>query len=207
MPVAPAPTRQTDRFPVPPVTAPAAPAPAAAAAPVRTAEAKPEEIHYRRASLWRRLLAGTVDALILVALASAYLAIAARLAGIEAGPAPSGGLDALAHLLHAWAPVLLPGAVVAVVLGVVYAAVFAMLLGGRSPGRLLAGIRLVDGSGAAPGPIRAVLRALLSVGSLVFLFAGFWLALFDRRGQTLHDKLSGTFIVQPLQTTRRPGTP
>ncbi|RYZ38766.1 MAG: RDD family protein, partial [Myxococcaceae bacterium] len=26
---------------------------------------------------------------------------------------------------------------------------------------------------------------------------GFWMALFDRRGQTLHDKLTSTFVVQP----------
>ena len=29
-----------------------------------------------------------------------------------------------------------------------------------------------------------------------FLLAGFWVALFDRRGQTLHDKLTSTFVVR-----------
>ncbi len=169
---------------------------------VRSAAVKSEEIHFQRAALWRRLVAGTVDTALLVLLSGAYLAVAARAAGIRPGPAPSGGLDLLAHLLQAWAPVLLPGAAVALALGVAYAAIFGMLLGGRSPGRFLAGIRLVDGSGAPPGPVRAVVRAVLSVGSLALLCAGFWLSLFDRRGQTLHDKLSGTFVVQPSRGTR-----
>ncbi len=33
--------------------------------------------------------------------------------------------------------------------------------------------------------------------SFVPFLAGFWLALFDRRGQTLHDKLTQTFVVRP----------
>ncbi len=191
----------------PPAPAPSAPpvAPPARPQPVRSAAVREDAIHFRRAALWRRLLAGTVDTSALVLLSAGYLTIAAGAAGIRPGPAPSGGLDLLAHLLHAWAPVLLPGAGVALALGVAYSAIFAMLLGGRSPGRYLAGIRLVDGSGAPPGPIRSVLRAVISVGSLALLCAGFWLSLFDRRGQTLHDKLCGTFVVQPSRGTRSAG--
>jgi uncharacterized RDD family membrane protein YckC len=39
-------------------------------------------------------------------------------------------------------------------------------------------------------------RAALSLASFGLFLSGFWLALFDRRGQTLHDKLTSTFVVQ-----------
>lgn len=107
------------------------------------------------------------------------------------------GLDAIAHQLHAWSPLLIPGGVLMLVLGAVYAGAFALLWGGRTPGRLLTGIRLVDATGYPPGPWRAGVRAVLSLFSFVLLLGGFWLALFDRRGQTLHDKLTRTFVVQP----------
>jgi uncharacterized RDD family membrane protein YckC len=56
----------------------------------------------------------------------------------------------------------------------------------------------VDDSGAAPGPARALVRAALALVSFALFLAGFWLALFDRRGQTLHDKLTRTFVVRLL---------
>jgi hypothetical protein len=42
-----------------------------------------------------------------------------------------------------------------------------------------------------------VVRALLSLISAGAFLGGFWLAIFDRRGQTLHDKLTRTFVVRP----------
>ncbi|HYX92127.1 MAG TPA: RDD family protein, partial [Myxococcaceae bacterium] len=156
-----------------------------------------EEIHARPAALWRRLIATVIDTGILGGIVAGYLALASRIVGARAEPSAMTGLDALAHQLHAWGPILLPGAVLAVVLGAVYAAAFALVWGGRTPGRLIVGIRLVDASGYPPGPWRAVFRAILSLFSFALLLAGFWLALFDRRGQTLHDKLTRTFVVQP----------
>ncbi len=64
-------------------------------------------------------------------------------------------------------------------------------------GRWLLGLRLVDTHGLAPAPARAIVRALLSVVSFGLFLGGFWMALFDRRGQTLHDKLTSTFVIQP----------
>jgi uncharacterized RDD family membrane protein YckC len=98
------------------------------------------------------------------------------------------------HQLHA---VLAPCVALALVLGLVYTAAFALLWDGRTPGRRLLGIRLVDRTGLAPAPGRAIARAVLALVSFVPFLAGFWLALFDRRGQTLHDKLTQTFVVRP----------
>ena len=73
----------------------------------------------------------------------------------------------------------------------------AFLWNGRTLGRLLLGLRLVDTHGVAPAPGRAIVRAILASLSFVLFLGGFWMALFDRRGQTLHDKLTSTFVVQP----------
>jgi uncharacterized RDD family membrane protein YckC len=99
--------------------------------------------------------------------------------------------------MHALKSVLLPGIFLLLVLATVYCAVAAFLWNGRTLGRLLLGLRLVDTHGLAPAPSRAFVRALLSVVSFGLFLGGFWMALFDRRGQTLHDKLTSTFVVQP----------
>jgi len=48
--------------------------------------------------------------------------------------------------------------------------------------------------GGSPTPVAALARALLSVVSAAGLF-GFVLALFDRRAQTLHDKLCRCLVI------------
>jgi uncharacterized RDD family membrane protein YckC len=69
---------------------------------------------------------------------------------------------------------------------------------GQTLGRKLTGIQLVDRSGLPPLPTRAVIRAVLAGFSFLFFFAGYWLALFDRKGQTLHDKLTRTYVVRTV---------
>ena len=69
-----------------------------------------------------------------------------------------------------------------------YSFVF-VALSGRTPGMALAGVRLYTLRGDDPTPAQAFLRALLSLPSAFLGFFGFTLALFDARGQTLHDKL------------------
>jgi uncharacterized RDD family membrane protein YckC len=154
------------------------------------------EIHARPASLWRRAGATLIDTLLLGLVLVGFLSLASSVAGTAPKSDASTGLEKLALHFHAWQSVLVPGAILALVLGVAYAAVFSLLWSGRTPGRAIFGIRLVDSTGLSPGPIRAVIRALLAVVSFVALCAGFWLALFDRRGQTLHDKLTSTFVVR-----------
>ncbi|CAM4523030.1 hypothetical protein COEX109129_40110 [Corallococcus exiguus] len=178
-----------------------APAPAAPAkkSKVSAAPAAPAtgEIHARPASLWRRLLSFTVDTAAISAVAAAYITLASSVAGVK-GPQPGlTGLDAFVAWLRALHSVLLPGVVLVLVLATVYCAVAAFLWNGRTLGRLLLGLRLVDTHGMAPTPGRAIFRALLAGLSFVLFLGGFWMALFDRRGQTLHDKLTSTFVVQP----------
>ena len=62
-------------------------------------------------------------------------------------------------------------------------------LWGRTPGMAFTGQRLCTLEGRRLGPVVAFARALLAVLSGALGLFGFVLALFDLRGQTLHDKL------------------
>lgn len=176
--------------------APAAPAPTTASRPAVPAS-KETEIHARPASLWRRLLALTIDTGAIAGVAALYLMLASSVAGVQTPQTSLSGIDAVVSQVRALQSVLLPGAALLLVLSLVYCAVSAFLWNGRTLGRRLLGLRLVDTHGLAPAPGRAIVRAMLATLSFGLFLAGFWMALFDRRGQTLHDKLTSTFVVQP----------
>jgi uncharacterized RDD family membrane protein YckC len=150
------------------------------------------------APLWRRVLAFAVDGATISGIAAVYLWVASTVAGASGSAGRLGGLDRWAARAQALQPIIVPGVLLGVVIALAYSAAFAVLMNGRTFGRLMAGIRLVDQRGLPPSPTRAVIRALLSGVSFVLFLGGFWLALFDRRGQTLHDKLTSTFVVRPV---------
>ena len=87
------------------------------------------------------------------------------------------------------------------VLGVIY---FALLNGGakgQTLGKKLWGVRVRDAATGGPlGPAKAAVRylapALLSIVTfgLIWLPDGLWL-FWDRRRQTLHDKVAGSVVV------------
>ncbi len=122
----------------------------------------------------RRLVAWTVDLAIVCAFVAANVVAAARLSGQDPlfALARGGGLFAglAAALSVAWSWLFVAGSA-------------------RTPGMALTGQRLQTMEGARPGPGRALARALLALVSAAAGLFGFVLALFDPRGQTLHDKL------------------
>jgi len=200
----PTPTR-TPRVEPLPAPAFAGPTPTAPATPdeagtLADVAAVPEviEVRARPAALWQRITAFIVDGTLVGAVLAVYVGLAAALIAPHGTPATQlGGIDGVMARVHQLHAVLAPCVALALVLGLVYTAAFALLWDGRTPGRRLLGIRLVDRTGLAPAPGRAIARAVLALVSFVPFLAGFWLALFDRRGQTLHDKLTQTFVVRP----------
>ena len=128
-----------------------------------------------------RLLAWSVDLTLLVAANAACIAACVR-AGHVRYP-----LD----FLRQTAPLF--GALF-VLTAVGYAALLTALCG-RTPGMVLAGHHLRRLDGSAPTTSEAMLRAALALPSAALGLFGFTLALFDRRGQSLHDKLSGCITV------------
>lgn len=168
--------------PMPAASAPAPSGPASLAEFAALADNR-GQVLATPASLWRRVAAWLVDVALLAFVVTAMLVGAAQVI--------AGGLT-LAKL----PAIFVPAALLAALLSFVYASLFAFVWGGRSPGRRVLGLHLVDDTGHAPSPARALFRGVLSLVSFGLFLSGFWMALFDRRGQTLHDKLSSTFVVQ-----------
>jgi uncharacterized RDD family membrane protein YckC len=194
-----APERAAPSRPSLPVMPPRAPARPVAPVPTPAVAAASgvTEVHARPASLWRRLLSFAIDAGAIAGVAALYLLLASSVVGVEAPKTGLAGTQALAAQAQAFQAILVPGLVLVLVLALVYCAISAVLWNGRTLGRRVLGLRLVDTHGLSPAPGRAVVRALLATLSFGLFLAGFWMALFDRRGQTLHDKLTSTFVVQP----------
>jgi resuscitation-promoting factor RpfA len=157
---------------------------------------EPLEVIARPAPLWRRIGALLVDTALASGVAFGVgkaVFLAARLPGTPAGMS---GLDGLSLKVHDSPRALIAVVALTLLLLLGCSVLFAVRLSGRTPGRLLFGLRLVDRRGQPPGTARAVARAVLSLLSAALCFAGFWLLLFDRRGQALHDKLVSTFVVR-----------
>ncbi len=124
----------------------------------------------------RLLCAWSVDLALLGSTVVANLLAATSIAGQR------GWSEALAAAAWLWVAL-------AAVLAIAWSWIFVALCG-RTPGMAVAGLRVQAAQGGRPAPARALLRAILAL-----LFAapgvfGFVVALFDPRGQTLHDKVS-----------------
>jgi len=66
---------------------------------------------------------------------------------------------------------------------------------GATPGKLIAGVKVVDArSGGRPSPVQALVRWFGYLLSALPLFAGFWWAKLDAEGRTWHDRLSRTSV-------------
>ncbi len=148
------------------------------------------------APLGARLASWIIDGLLLLVCVALQALVAAQVVGVER-IAPRGfgsvdyWLDAVArgpHLAALWG-----GLLAALALG--YSWLFGWV-GGRTPGMALAGLRLKRVTGEPVRGGRALVRALLALPSAGLALFGFFLALFDRRGQALHDKLTGTAVVR-----------
>lgn len=163
--------------------------------PVATTKAV-REVRTQPAPMWRRFLAWLVDASLILLVVGAYLRIAAAILGVK--PAVTGlkGLDYYVASIRAWQSILFPGAILGLILALAYAAIFAILRAGATPGRSLMRIHLVDRNGSSPTPARTVFRAILSAVSFATFLGGIWPALFDRYGRTFHDWLTSTFVVR-----------
>jgi len=121
----------------------------------------------------RRLLAFAADALLLSSVFAALASVA-----LLGQPYP---LDFALSQARVFAALL-------ALLAVAYSWFF-IALGARTPGMALARLRLQTLQGAPPAFFAALVRAVLALPSAALGLFGFLLALFDARGQTLHDKL------------------
>jgi uncharacterized RDD family membrane protein YckC len=131
----------------------------------------------RAPSIARRLAAALYDALLIVALM--FVATYPFLAFF--GDATHGWRR---HVLQAW-----------IVLVVGFYFVWFWTRGGQTLPMKTWHIRLVRHDGAAVGTARAIHRFVLALLGAAALGLGFLWALFDRDRQFLHDRLSGTALI------------
>ncbi len=68
-------------------------------------------------------------------------------------------------------------------------------LSSRTIGKMLLGLHLVEKNSYRVSFYRVLLRNMFFILNIITLFIGFIWIIADERGQALHDKLSGTFVV------------
>ncbi len=166
--------------------------------PLPAAESLVEEIHAAPGAIISRLAAWMVDGAVLGALFVAFLFVAQAIAGSAPIASQATGIDWLVERALAARSLALPGAALFAALAFVYSSLF-HALGGHTLGERLFGLVVVDESGQSPRLAVSAARSALGLLSAALLMMGFALALFDRRRQSLHDKLTRTFVVHLLE--------
>jgi uncharacterized RDD family membrane protein YckC len=141
------------------------------------------------AGLIRRTVSAVIDFVILAAASAAV----AWLGFISFGttPALSAGISDTAKAIDTLA---LPLALLFALTGGFYSLTF-HFLGGRTIGKMVTGTRVITTAGKPVSLFRALWRTACYVVTGVSLMIGFLWILVDERGQSLHDKLAGTYVI------------
>ena len=128
----------------------------------------------------KRIFAAVLDLVLLAAVSALVVALTLRMLELP---------------LTSWRQLpVAPMAGFLALLAFVYAAAFTAI-GGQTIGMMAAGVRVVRASGDSPGAAVAVRRTLAGVVTLATLGLGFLPALFGSRRLALHDRVTGTRVV------------
>ncbi len=74
---------------------------------------------------------------------------------------------------------------------------------GQTCGKWATGLRIRRVNGEALGIVRTLVRHTIGYALSLFVFGlGFLLAIFDREGRALHDRIAGTIVVEDTARTR-----
>ena len=94
------------------------------------------------------------------------------------------------------------GWIIAVLLGITNFILLPMLAG-QTIGKMLTGIRIVDGDGTPASAKRIALRQTAGyLLTVVSLGLGFLMSIFSRKGRALHDYLAGTVVIYADKRSR-----
>jgi uncharacterized RDD family membrane protein YckC len=149
----------------------------------------------RVAGFWRRLVAGIVDALVL---SSVFAILATIVALVLRHPLPRVtqiGPDYVVDMAVNGGAMAEAGLLLFAILGFLYFFLFTTLRG-QTLGKHLVGVKVIDGYGERPSVLRAFLRTLAYVPSLLLLALGFLWIGFDREKRGLHDFIADTYVVR-----------
>src|SRR5262249_46600487 len=148
------------------------------------------------AGFWRRILAGLIDAAIVLPIALAVVWLASRLAGLTLPSPRKSAVDYWLDLALAGDPGLLAAIGLGAAVLVLYLLLFQALTA-RTLGMRLLHLRIIDVYGDPPAVWRAGLRAFGYLVALAPLGLGFLWVAFDREKRGLHDWLAGTYVIKP----------
>ena len=148
---------------------------------------------------WQRMIAFVVD---LVLLMLVVVASASGLGWIELDQIPLdprwGFLDQVADLIHGQGPGLVRTSFMALAVAWGYGWITEWLFQG-TPGTRFVGAKVIDETGARPGPGKLLFRNGVKMISFLCLgLGGIWAA-FDGERRALHDRLSGTYVVRSTE--------
>ncbi len=148
---------------------------------------------YKFAGFWRRLLAYTIDNII-IGMIFSFLSLVI-LAGYIFGSLSANDRSWIAELTHPsrLSFMTLLETILLIAISIFYFTFFHGVKG-RTPGKMLLGLQVLSTEGTPLGFGIAFLR---SVGYMVssILCLGFIWAAFDRRKQGWHDKIAGTVVI------------
>lgn len=134
--------------------------------------------------------------------------MAVDLALIAVAALGAGVAGVLAQLLlpkWVWLTWAIPAAVTGVIVIIPFAYFcISVALSGQTAGKAVMGLRIVRIDGRRPGFIRALVRTLAYLVSLVPLFAGFLWILVDPHRRGWHDHIAGSRVVFSREREPRP---
>jgi uncharacterized RDD family membrane protein YckC len=159
-------------------------------------EAQRENYQGQYAGFTSRLIAYTIDLIVSVAGISAVwylLIVTIELLKVREVLEAMGWLDRYSIMFNPNDEFILRGVVF--ILGVGLYHVFFLALANRTIGKSIMGLQVVPLQGGRIGVLRATLRYLGYIVSIIPLFLGFIWILFSRRRQGWHDKIARTCVV------------
>lgn len=143
---------------------------------------------HKLATLWSRVGAGLIDAIIVV-----------TLTGVACfGWSINEGMQGIVQSESIWNA---RGLLVALAVDLVYAVYFMSGSKQSTPGQRALNVRIAKVDGSDVGVGSALGRYLVSLISSILLKIGFLIAVFTARKQTLHDLAAGTIVVKVSEPT------
>ena len=147
------------------------------------------------AGFWRRIIGAAADTTIIVLTTALAWSIVSLTTSLSFPESSSSGIDYWLDVALVVHPALLGVAILPAVVATTYALLFHIILG-KTPGMMLARVRIIDMYGEPPNVSRSLARTLGYVACIATLGLGFIWAGFDHEKRGLHDWLSGTYVVK-----------
>ena len=148
----------------------------------------------RVAGFWRRFAGGVVDVMVLAVVFVILDFVVTLALGQPLPKLAQLGPDYLVDVAINGDALAEVGLALLLILSFLYFFIF-QALRGQTPGQQLFGVRVVDGFGQPPSPVRALARTAAFLPSwALFALGVVWIA-FDREKRGLHDRLADTYVI------------